>query len=140
MARAFVADPTHLTAILGTTFAKHEHIPILTIGEWHYDRWALGRLGCPHAMAASRLHRVCQELRIRTLEGLAREIHTIGAYKGLGVTAYYIALAILAEHGFDPVEVHNDPVTFATLKTRATKTQKRSTRKPRRAGPPSDAD
>lgn len=140
MARSTSVDPSEYTTILGSTFVKREHTPLLQIGSLAWDRWALGRLGCAHPVAALRLNRVVQELRIRTIEGLAREIHTIGNYKGLGVTAYWTVLAILREQGFDPDAVHGESVTFSTLKTRAIKaTRRRATKRPRRAGPPSES-
>jgi hypothetical protein len=135
-------DASDFVSILGQHFVKHERQTLLNIpgSSVSYDRVTLGRLGCPHPAAALRLNRVFQELRIRTLEGLAREIHTIGNFKGLGVTAYFVVLAILREHGYDAEKLHGEDVTVSTLKSRANKaSRKRATKRPRRAGPPSEA-
>ena len=86
MARVTRVDPADYVAIVGSTFAKHDHTPLLVIGRHKWDRWSLGRLGCPHPVAAAALNRVIQELRINSLSDLARNIHQIGAYRGLGVT------------------------------------------------------
>lgn len=138
--RNYFLDPAKHAHILGINYAKREHAPILKIGNLEWDRWALGRLGCPHPTAAARLNRVVQELRIRTLAGLADQIHEVGNFKGLGLAAYHTLLAILGEYGYDIDDVHGEAVTFSTLKSRAMlATRKRRTKKPRRAGPPSEA-
>jgi hypothetical protein len=132
--------PEQWTNILGATFAKHEHTSILTIGPHTWDRWHLGRLGCPHPVAAASLHRVCQELRITSLNGLAKQIREIGNYKGIGTTAYALALAILGENGFDINAVHDAEITYVTIKAKARRTalkQKADRKRLRRAGPPS---
>jgi hypothetical protein len=134
-------DPSNYVHIVGNTFVKHEHAPVLVIGARTWDRYTLGRLGCPHPMAAAALNRVVQQLEIRSLADLATNVHRIGAYKGLGVTAYWTVLAILREAGYDIATVHDEPVTYLTIKARARRVQQR--RKPpkkRRAGPPSEAD
>ena len=35
------------------------------------------------------------------------------------MTVYWIVLAILDEAGYDPVDVHGDDITYATMKRRA---------------------
>lgn len=130
--------PERWTNILGSTFAKQEHLAILTIGSLRWDRWHLGRLGCPHPVAAQTLNRVCQELRITTLAGLAKNIREIGNYKGIGTTAYALALAILGEHNYDLNAVHSEERTYITLKARARRAAAKQPKKiRRRAGPPS---
>jgi hypothetical protein len=92
-------------------------------------------------MAAAALNRVVQQLDIRTLADLAANVHRIGNYKGLGVTAYWTVLAILREAGYDVAQVHEEPVTYLTMKARARRVQQRhKPPKKRRAGPPSEAD
>jgi hypothetical protein len=133
--------PERWVNILGRTFAQREHTPVLRIGTRTWDRWHLGRLGCPHPVAAATLNRVVTELRITTLAGLADQIQTIGLYRGVGTTAYALALAVLREGGFDLNAVHANDVTYITLKQRARKTiaqQQLRKRRPRRAGPPSE--
>jgi hypothetical protein len=121
MSRITRVDPADYPAIVGSTFIKHEQTPVLVIGSRSWSRYSLGRLGCPHPVAAAALNRVVQELRITTIAGLAQQAHVIGAYKGLGVTAYWTVLAILREAGYDVAEVHGEPVTYHTIKRRATR-------------------
>lgn len=139
MTRISKVDPADYVPIVGSTFAKHDHTPLLVIGGRSWDRWQLGRLGCPHPAAAAALNRVLQELRITSIAGLARQVHEIGRYKGLGVTAYWLVLALLRSDGYDVKEVHGVDVTYNTLKLRARKALKERRRKPRRAGPPSES-
>jgi len=139
--RLFVPD--RWTDILGVTFAKREHIMILNIGTLHWDRWHLGRLGCPHPVAAQTLNRVCAEMRITSLASLKDHIREIGNYKGIGTTAYALALAILGEHGYNLTKVHNEERSYITIKNRARRVAqlpRQRKRKPRRAGPPSDSE
>jgi len=92
-------------------------------------------------MAAASLNRVLRELRITTLGGLAEHARELGAFKGLGVTAYWTVLAILREAGYSVEEVHGESVTYDTLKQRLKQAQQRNQprlRKARRAGPPSE--
>lgn len=125
--RSRVVDPNDYVQIVGRTFATHEHAPVLTIGRHTFDRWRLGRLGCPHPVAAATLNRVLRELRITTFDGLARHANEIGKYKKIGVTAYWLMLAILREHGYDVAKVHGENVTYLTLKRRGRKpTHKRN--------------
>lgn len=136
-----IIDPQSYIKIVGSTFVKKEHVPLLQIGTLTWDRWQLGKLGIPHPAAAVKLNRVIQELRIRSLDALAKEATTIGNYKGLGVTCYYTILAILEQAGYDPDKVHGESTTYLSVKHRALRNAREKTRKrkPRRAGPPSDA-
>jgi hypothetical protein len=134
-------NPLDYVGILGKTFVTNEHGTLLEIGPQKYTRWTLGRLGCPHPMAAIKLNRVCRELGVRTLAQLAKAAPQIGKYKGLGVTVYWIVLAILDEAGYDPVTVHGDEVTYSTMKSRAMKAEKgkQPRLRKRHAGPPSES-
>lgn len=135
-------NPGDFVGIVGQTFVKREYAPLLTIGKHSWTRYSLGRLGVPHPMAASHLNRVIQELRITTLGGLAEHARELGAFKGLGVTAYWCVLAILREAGYNVEEVHGEDVTYDTLKQRLKREQQRRQprlRKARRAGPPSES-
>lgn len=132
--------PKDFAGIVGATFAKHEHMPILQIGSRGYNRWDLGRLGCPHPTAAANVNRVLQQLRIHSLKSLAANVQTLGNFKGLGVTAYWLVLAILGDAGYSIEEVHGESVTYSTLKSRALRTlAKQPKARKRRAGPPSDS-
>ena len=126
---ATAVNPGDYIAIVGQSFVKHERAPLLVIGKHQWDRWTLGRLGCPHPKAAAALNRVVQSLRITTLAALAEHAREIGGFKGMGVTAYWTVLAILREHGYDVVDVHHDDHTFSTLKRRAV--QRHRQRQPR---------
>lgn len=122
-------DPSDFVGIVGRTFAQREHAPLLVIGRHRWDRWQLGRLGCPHPVAAAALHRVVRELRITTLAGLAAHASEIGRYRGLGVTAYWTVLAILRSAGYDIRQVHGEDVTYLTLKARGRRDRKRTSRR-----------
>jgi hypothetical protein len=134
------ADPADYVAIVGRTFVAYGQRPLLTIGKLSWTRYALGRLGCPHPHAAVTLQRVVTELRITSLAQLAAHAAEIGQFKGVGVTAYWVVLAILRDAGYDVQRVHPEPVTFHTLKQRARRVEARQPkRRRRRAGPPSQA-
>lgn len=134
-------NPVDYVGILGKTFVTNEHGTLLEIGALRYNRWSLGRLGCPHPSAAIKLNRVCKDLGVKTLAQLAKAAPQIGRYKGLGVTCYWVVLAILDEAGYDPETVHGDEVTYATMKRKALRAdQQRNPRlRKRRAGPPSES-
>jgi hypothetical protein len=123
--RVFVT-PGDYVRIIGATFVKHEHQPLLTIGTHHWDRWALGRLGCPHPVAAANINRVLQQLQITSLAELAARIHEVGTFKGMGHTAYWTCLAILREGGWEPEAVHQVDVSFSALKARAMKAEQQA--------------
>jgi hypothetical protein len=125
--------PDDYAKIMGATFIKHEHQPLLTIGSLHFDRWHLGSIGCPHPVAAIRLNRVIQTLKITSLSELAARIDEVRVYGGLGITAYAVVLTILQEAGYEPLLVHSSDVTYGALKTRALKlAEKDSPRRRRR--------
>ena len=134
-----VLSPDKYTNILGLSFAKHEHMAVLTIGNRTWDRWHLGRLGCPHPVAAASLNRVCRELRITSLPGLKNNIRELGNYKGIGTTAYALALAILGEANYDINAVHDADITYVTIKQKARRRAvlEKKQKRIRRAGPPS---
>jgi hypothetical protein len=111
-------DPADYARIVGQTFVKHEHAPVLTIGGLAWNRFSLGRLGCPHPIAASRLNKVVQQLGIASLADLAARAQEIGSYEGCGVTAYWTVIAILRNAGYTVEEVHPEDVTFHTMQQR----------------------
>jgi hypothetical protein len=137
-AHSFVPpDPADYLGIVGRTFANAEHQPVLAIGQY-----VRTRADCPHSKAAAALNRFCLEHRITTIRSLARQVHLITGYRGMGLTCYWFALSILKEHGYDLQTVHGAPTTYLTLKRKALKALKKSrrdVRRPRRAGPPSDS-
>lgn len=136
-------NPVDYVGILGKTFVTNEHGTLLEIGSLRYNRWSLGRLGCPHPSAAIKLNRVCRDLGVKTIAQLAKAAPQIGRYKGLGVTCYWVVLAILDEAGYDPVDVHGgeESPTYATMKRKALMVDKAKNPRlrKRRAGPPSES-
>lgn len=144
-ANAPAIDPADYVGIVGSSFAKHDHTALIDLSAHaRYDRVRLGQIGAPHPSAALAINRVAKELRIRSVAELARRLHELGTYKGLGVTAYWVVLAILRDAGYDVVKLHAEPVTYATVKARTRKAALKAIaekrRRKRRAGPPSDAD
>jgi len=130
--RSYV-DPNQFERILGKGFGSNDHQPVLVIGKHQWNRWTLGRLGCPHPVAAANLNRVVKQLGIESLNDLATRAHEIGVFKGLGRMAYFTILAILHEHGWDVDDVHGaDEVTYGTLKQRALKEEQTDSRKRRK--------
>ena len=139
-ARPTAINPTDLIPILGTNWVKRERLPLLQIGNQTFDRLELAAFGCTHPTAALKLNRIIQELRIRSLDSLAKQIHEVGNFRGVGATTYFVILALLRAYGYAIEKVHGDTVTFFTLKSRAMKAaRKRPAKRPRRAGPPSEA-
>jgi hypothetical protein len=114
-------DPADYASIVGQTFVKHEHAPVLTIGSLTWNRYTLGRLGCPHPVAAARLNKVVQQLEITSLSDLATRAQEIGAYEGCGVTVYWTVIAMLRNAGYKVEEVHGTDVTFQTMQKRERK-------------------
>lgn len=114
-------DPADYASIVGQTFVKHEHAPILRIGDVTWTRYTLGRLGCPHPIAASRLNKVMQQLNITSLQDLATHAQDIGTYEGCGVTTYWTVIAILRQAGYKVEEVHGQNVTYQTMQRRERK-------------------
>lgn len=131
-------DPGDYSAIVGASFVKRERNAVLTIGARSWSRYTLGRLGCPHPAAAASVNRAIQQLEITSMRALADRIREIGNLKGLGVTAYWLVLAILRESGYSIEDVHSETVTYDTIKKRSKKVEQRGKRRLRkRAGPPS---
>jgi hypothetical protein len=134
-------DPNDYAWIVGRSFVFHERRPILTIGTRSWSRYSLGRLGCPHPAAAANLQRIITELGIKSIAQLANHVQQIGAYKDVGVTAYWTVIAILREAGYRVEAIHPEHVTHATIKGRARRVaaRERPRLRKRRAGPPSQA-
>jgi hypothetical protein len=122
-------DPADYAGIVGSGFVKRERQAVLAIGNLQWNRWSLGRLGCPHPMAAANLNRVIQSMKITTLQDLADRAHEIGSYQGIGVTAYWTILAILREQGFDVATVHGEDVSYHAVKAREMRTHQAPKRK-----------
>jgi len=118
-------NPSDYRQIFGLTFCRYEHRALIVVGKGkdarEFSRWELGLLGVPHAQAATSLNRVIQHLRIRSMDDLASQAHTLGNWKGLGVTAYAVLLAILKSAGYDVQQVHETDVSYQAMKRRAMK-------------------
>jgi len=123
-------DPEAYVDIVGQTFIKHERRPVLQIGTRTWDLLALAAARCPHPKSAAALNRLIQQLRITSLRDLADRLHEILLFRGVGVTTYWTALAILRDNGFSVRKVHGAEVSCLTLKAReAKKTGERKRRK-----------
>ena len=95
MARPPMLDPSEFTPILGASWVKKERLPLLQIGSQTFDRLELAAFGCTHPTAALKLNRIVQDMRIRSLDSLANQIHEIGNYRGVGATTYFVILSLL---------------------------------------------
>lgn len=107
-----VVDPMAHQKIVGATFAKAEKRPIVVLGKRQWNKWELGRLGCPHPSAAAKVNAMIQALGIKTPAEFVNRAQEFGGFKGLGVTAYWVALAIAQECGGDIDEVHGERASF----------------------------
>lgn len=112
-------DPRAYQAIVGATFANHDHRPLIVIGNRQWDRWQLGRIGCPHPAAAVRVNRVIKTLQITNPREFIALAPAFSTYKDLGVTSYWVVLALLHDLGEDVEAMHGDNPTFATMHRRA---------------------
>jgi hypothetical protein len=126
-------DPRAYQQIVGSTFANHDHRPLITIGPRSWDRWQLGRLGCPHPVAALRVNRVIKTLQINSPAEFIKLAPVFGTYKEIGVTSYWVVLALLHDLGENIEDAHGDNPTFHTMHRKAMlKDAKRSSRKKKR--------
>ena len=116
-------DPTAYQKIVGSTFTKTEHRPIVTIGNKSWSKWDLGRIGCPHPSAAVRVQQVIQQLEIRTTKQFLEQAHEFGRYRNLGVTSYWTVLALARDLGADIEAVHGQDVSFFSVHRKAMKAE-----------------
>lgn len=123
-------DPQAYTKILGSTFSKAEHRALITIGNRSWSKWDLGRLGCPHPAAATRVSRLIRQLEIRTVKEFLDRAHEFGGYKSLGVTCYWTVLALAKDLGAEIEAVHGSDQSFHTIHSNALKAEQ--TPKPKR--------
>lgn len=123
-------DPQAFQRIVGATFTKAEHHPIIRIGSRTWSKWDLGKLGCPHPAAAHRVARMIAQLRIRTEREFVDRAHEFGGFKSMGVTCYWLVLALASALGADIETVHGSDRSFLTIHRRALKP---ATRRRRRA-------
>jgi hypothetical protein len=124
MAKLSVTDPSNpeaYTRILGSTFSKAEHRPLITIGKRSWSKWDLGRIGCPHPGAATRVARLITQLEIRTERQFLDRAHEFGRFKTLGVTCYWTVLALARDLGAEIETVHGDARSFHTIHHHALK-------------------
>ena len=127
-----IVDPMAYQRIVGLTFASAEHRPLVTIGKRTWNKWQLGRIGCPHPSAAVRVNRVLQQLRIKTVSEFLQRAHDFGRYKDLGVTSYWTVLALARDCGADIDQVHNDDRSFGAVHRSALKVEAGGVNKRRR--------
>ena len=128
-------DPLAYQSIVGASFATHDHRPLIVIGNRQWDRWQLGRLGCPHPSAAVRVQRVLKTLRITTVEGFVNAVPQFAAYRDIGVTSYWVVLALLHDLGRNVNDAHGDNPTFNTMHHRALKKDSKRRKRDESKGP-----
>jgi len=108
-------DPQAFQKIVGSTFSKAEHRAVIAIGTRTWSKWDLGRLGCPHPAAATRVARMVAQLQIKTAREFIDRAHEFGGYKSMGVTCYWLVLALCSELGADIEAVHGTDRSFHTI-------------------------
>ena len=131
-------DPTDYKQIVGSTFTQAEHRAVITIGGRSWSKWQLGRIGCPHPAAASRVARMVQQLDIKTAREFLDRAHEFGGFKTMGVTCYWTVLALARDLGADIEKVHQSDSSFhaihrLALKSDTAKPRRRSRRQYRKA-------
>jgi hypothetical protein len=114
-------DPAGYRHILGATFSQAEHRAVITIGNRSWSKWQLGRIGCPHPAAATRVARMMQQLGITTVQQFLERAHEFGSFKTMGVTCYWTVLALARDLGGTIEQVHGDARSFHAIHTRALK-------------------
>lgn len=112
-------DPLAYSGILGSTFANHDHQPLITIGSRSWTRWQLGRLGCPHPAAATRIQRVLETLQIKTPAEFVKRASEFGRFEKVGVTCYWVVLALVADCGGDIETAHGEEKSFGAVHSAA---------------------
>lgn len=125
--RATPLDPRAYPKILGSTFGKSEHLPVITIGNRAWSKWDLGRIGCPHPAAAARVARALTQLGITTREEFLDRAHELGRLRTIGVTCYWTVLALARELGADVERTHGAERSFHAIHTQALKTDEITT-------------
>ena len=114
-------DPTAYQKIVGATFCKMEHRPLIVIGKRSWSKLDLGRIQCPHPMAAKRIQTAIQQLDIKNASQFIDRAHEFGRLKGMGVTTYWTVLAICHDLGADIEQVHGEESSFNAIHHRALK-------------------
>jgi hypothetical protein len=114
-------DPTSYQKIVGATFCKSEHRALIVIGKKSWSKLDLGRIYCPHPMAARRVQMAIQQLGITTPAQFIARAHEFGRLKHLGVTAYWTVLALCRDLGADIETVHGEQRSFHSIHTKALK-------------------
>lgn len=112
-------DPRVYQSIFGSTFANKDHEALITIGTRQWTKWQLGRIGCPHPSAAVAVQRTIATMRIKTPAELVERASEFGRYAGLGVTAYAVVMALVADCGGDIAAAHGEEVSFGAMHSRA---------------------
>lgn len=135
LSRSLSLDPRAYAAILGSTFAKHDHQPLISIGPRTWTRWQLGRLGCPHPAAAARIQRVIQTLKIRDPKDFVARASEFQRFQDIGVTCYWVVLALVADCGGDIETAHGEEKSFAAVHVAALKAMKPTTADTKSLGP-----
>jgi len=114
-------DPQAYQKILGSTFGKAEHRALITIGNRSWSKWDLGRLGCPHPAAATKVARMIAQLEIKTAKEFLDRAHEFGGFKTMGVTCYWTVLSLARDLGAVIETVHGDDRSFHAIHRRALK-------------------
>jgi hypothetical protein len=90
----------------------------------------LGRIGCPHPAAATKVARMIAQLDIKTTREFLDRAHEFGGFKTMGVTCYWTVLALARDLGAEIETVHGDARSFHAIHRLALKpAQKRRSRR-----------
>lgn len=122
-----VTMPGDYPKVFGQNFAKRNLGTIVTIGKRQYNKYQLGRMGCPHVTAARTLDRTLKQLNVKSLEDVATKMspEDFVGLKGFGVTAFYALTCVLRDAGVPLSEFYRSKVTVETLQENVRKSKRR---------------
>lgn len=97
---------TTIHATLGKGFADKTDEIVFAIGDMEFSRREfIDTIGNANFIAASRLTKVLKRLKINTITKLHKiDPYSLYRVKGIGDTAVYVAMCVLASHGADVIK------------------------------------
>jgi hypothetical protein len=119
--------PQDYPGIFGKHFTTENSVPIIVIGDKSYTKYDLGRIGCPHTIAAKTLHRTLQQLGAKDLKDVAARFSPTSfvGVKGFRETAFYALTCLLDDANISVKKFYKEKVTIGTLAARARKPKKK---------------
>lgn len=119
--------PNDYPAIFGSDFAKRNRGTLVTLHGVNYDKYTLGRIGCPHPNAARRVNQALKDLGVISFTDLAKRFspEDFVNLKGFGITAFYALTCMLRDQKIPVKEFYQSKVTVTTLQHNIRKQSRR---------------